>query len=335
MDSTFQTSITRWGIIGCGKIAEKFADDLVADVPNAVLHAVASRDLERAKAFGAKYNTPHAFGSYEEMLKSGLIDVVYIATPHAQHHEHTLLCLELGVPVLCEKAFAINTQMVKEMIAKSQEKKLFLMEAIWTRFHPAINQIEEIIKAGTIGEIKHIVADFGFLATYDENARLFNPALTGGSLYDIGIYPLFISKLLLGKPSEVKAVATLAPTGVDMNCSMSLAFPNGATASLFSTFAAKTDTTCTIYGTKGKIFIAGRFHETFGFTLELTDEAPQFFETERKGWGYSYEAIDVQRCLAEGRTENDRLPLQFSLELMELLCEIRSQIGVKYPQEVS
>lgn len=328
-----QVPPTRWGIIGCGKIAEKFADDLM-NVPNAKLNAVASRSLEKAQAFGQPYHCPHAFGSYEQLAQSGLVDVIYIATPHAQHCENTLMCLEAGVPVLCEKAFAINTSMVTSMIQKSQEKKVFLMEAIWTRFHPAINQIEDIIKAGTIGQIVHIVADFGFLADINPEGRLFNPALTGGSLMDIGIYPLFISKLLLGKPTQVKAVGVMAPTGVDMNVSVALTFPNGATASLFSTLAAQTDTTCTIYGSKGKIYIHGRFHETRGFTLTLDGEEPQVFATERNGWGYGYEASDVQRCLAEGRIENDKLPLQFSLELMELMDEIRAQIGLKYPQEV-
>ncbi len=322
----------RWGIIGCGKIAQKFADDLM-NVPGAVLHAVASRDLAKAQAFARPYDCPHAFGSYQEMVSSGLVDVIYIATPHAQHHENTLLCLEAGIPVLCEKAFAINASMVKEMIQKSQEKQVFLMEAIWTRFHPAIQQIESLIAADTIGKIVHIVADFGFLADYKPEERLFNPALTGGSLMDIGIYPLFISKLLLGKPTEVKAVGVLAPTGVDMNLSVAMAFGSGATASLFSTFAAQTDTTCTIYGTKGKIYIHSRFHETLGFTLQLTGEEPQSIATERLGWGYGYEALDVQRCLAENRVENDKLPLQFSLELMELMDEIRRQIGLTYPQE--
>ena len=333
MNTQTSTKPLRWGIIGCGKIAVQFAEDLIAHVPNAVLSAVASRSLDKATAFAQRFEAPHAFGTYQAMLSSGTIDVVYIATPHAQHHENTLMCLEAGIPVLCEKAFAINTAMVKEMVAKSQEKQLFLMEAIWTRFHPAINQIEAIINDGQIGEIKHIVADFGFKADPDPASRLFNPELTGGSLYDIGIYPLFISKLLLGKPAEVKAVATFTETGVDMNCAVSLAFESGATASLFSTLAAKTDTTCTIYGTKGKIHIHGRFHETFGFTLTVEGEEPSVIQTERKGNGYSYEAIDVQRCLEEGRIENDRLPLQFSIELMELMCEIRSQIGLVYPQE--
>jgi predicted dehydrogenase len=327
-------TITRWGIIGCGNIAQKFADDLVAHVPNAVLNGVASRSIEKAQAFAKPYGCPNAFGSYEELVNSGLVDVIYIATPHAQHHENTLLCLAADVPVLCEKAFAINTQMVKEMVAKSHEKQVFLMEAIWTRFHPAINQIEAIIEAGQIGKIVHIVADFGFLAEYKEESRLFNPALTGGSLMDIGIYPLFISKLLLGNPKTIKAVGTLAPTGVDMNMSVALNYENGATASLFSTLAAQTDTTCTIYGTKGKIFIHGRFHETTGFTLMVEGQEPQIIATERLGHGYGYEAIDVQRCLEEGRIENNRLPLQFSIELMEIMDEIRRQIGVKYPQEI-
>jgi predicted dehydrogenase len=334
LNSTLTTNPTRWGILACGNIATKFADDLVAHVPDAVVYAVASRDISKAQAFGERYNATKTFGSYQELVDCPEVDVIYIASPHAQHHGHTLLCLEAGKPVLCEKAFAINTSMVKEMIAKSKEKNLFLMEAIWTRFHPTIAKTLEIIHAGQIGNIVHIVADFGFLANYDENARLFNPALTGGSLYDIGIYPLFISKLLLGNPKEIKAVATLAPTGVDMNTSMALSYESGATASLFSTFAANTDTTCTIYGTKGKIFLHSRFHETKGMTLEIEGEEPQIFETERLGWGYSYEIEEVQRCLKLGWTESDKLPLQFSLELMELLCEVRRQIGVVYPQEL-
>jgi predicted dehydrogenase len=178
------------------------------------------------------------------------------------------------------------------------------------------------------------VADFGFKAVYDEESRLFNPSLTGGALYDIGIYPLFISKLLLGNPKEIKAVATFAPTGVDSNTSLSLSYDNGATASLFSTLNAQTDTTCTIYGSKGKIFLHGRFHETKGLTLEIEGQEKQVFETERLGHGYSYEAQEVQNCLKLGKIESDKLPLQFSLELMDLLCEIRQQIGLVYPQEV-
>ena len=259
----------RWGILACGGIAEKFADDLV-HVKDGYLAAVSSRDLSKAQQFASKYGKDvKAFGSYEAMVNSGEIDVVYIASPHGLHHQHTLLCLHAGIPVLCEKAFAINSKQVAEMIQTAKAKKVYLMEALWTRFHPSMAKLQEILASGVIGEVVHLMADFGFKADYIPEARWFNPALTGGSLLDIGIYPLFISKLVLGLPKTIKASATFAPTGVDMNCTMIATYASGATATLFSTFAAKTDTTCTIYGTKGKIFIHSRFHETKGITLEV------------------------------------------------------------------
>lgn len=323
----------RWGILACGGIARKFADDL-AFAKNSYLAAVSSRDIKRAEEFASRYDASvKCFGSYEEMLSSGEIDVVYIASPHGLHYEHTLLCLEAGIPVLCEKAFAINSKQVAAMILKAREKKLFLMEALWTRFHPSIAKLQEIIASGAIGEIKHVVADFGFKAEYDEEARWFNPHLTGGSLLDIGIYPLFISKLLLGQPLEMKATGVMAPSGVDMNCSIATKYASGATASLFSTFAAQTDTTCTVYGTLGKIYMHPRFHETKGMTWTVYGGEETVMETERLGWGYSYEADAVQEDLHAGRTENTWMSHQFSQELMGLLDEIRSQIGLTYPNE--
>jgi predicted dehydrogenase len=326
------TKIYNWGILGPGGIAKKFADDL-SFLPNAKVHSVASRSLERAKSFGENYGAKYCYGSYQELVNCPDLDVIYIATPHSEHYENTLMCLNAGIPVLCEKAFAINAIQLKEMVELAQTKKVFLQEAIWTRFHPSIAKVLELIENQEIGEIVHIAADFGFLAKMDLEARWFNAELTGGSLLDIGIYPLFISKLLLGIPNQVKALATIAPTGVDASTSIALQFNNGATASLFSTFYANTDTTCTIYGTKGKIFIHGRFHETKGVTITKTDQEPQYFECERLGHGYSYEAEDVQRCLAAGLTENNKLPLQFSMELIQLMDEIRAQIGLKYPNE--
>lgn len=323
----------RWGILACGGIAEKFADD-IQFTKNSVLSAVSSRSIERAKKFALRYGEQvKAFGSYEEMLQSGEIDVVYIASPHGLHHEHTLLCFNHGLPVLCEKAFAINQGQVAQMIQTAKEKNIYLMEALWTRFHPSVAKVLELIEKGTIGEIKHIVADFGFQAEYLPEARWFNPDLTGGSLMDIGIYPLFIAKLLLGEPSEVKAVGTFAPTGVDMNCSIAHRYASGATASLFSTFSATTDTTCTIYGDKGKIFMHSRFHETKGLTYEVYGSEPITLEVERLGWGYSYEADAVAADLMAGKTENSWMTHQFSMELMQQMDEIRRQIGLVYPQE--
>jgi predicted dehydrogenase len=324
----------RWGILACGGIARKFADDL-AFVKDGYLAAVSSRDLSRAQEFASHYGPDvKCFGGYEAMLSSGEIDVVYIASPHGLHHEHTLLCLNAGLPVLCEKAFAINSKQVAEMIQAARDKKIFLMEALWTRFHPSIIKLQEILDSGVIGDIVHLAADFGFQAPYDAQARWFNPALTGGSLLDIGIYPLFISKFVLGNPLEMKATGVMAPTGVDMNTSIALKYSSGATATLFSTFATKTDTTCEIHGTKGKIHMHSRFHETKGITVTIHEtEEETFYETERLGWGYSYEAEAVQADLRAGRTENALMSLQFSAELMALLDEIRAQIGLKYPNE--
>lgn len=322
-----------WAILGPGNIARKFAQDL-ALVPQARLHAVASRSLANAQAFAAEFKVPHAVGSYEELLAVPGIDAVYIATPHSEHYAHALLCLRAGLPVLCEKAFAQNAGQAQEMIRVAREGRVFLMEAFWTRFFPAIAQALALVAAGHIGEVKHLVADFGFATPYQPAGRLFNPALAGGSLLDIGVYPLFISQLFLGVPSTVGAVATLAPTGVDLNCAMSLAYPGGATASLFSTLAAQTDNRCVLYGTKGKLQLLGRFHAPTGVQVQLTgEELTQTFSCPAPGLGYHYEAAHVQECLAQGLTESPLLPLDFSLQLMQQLDAVRQQIGLRYPGE--
>lgn len=324
--------IFNWGILGPGKIAQKFAQDL-AFVPNAKLYAVGSRNLERAQNFAKEHKAITYFDSYEALVNCAEVDIIYIATPHSEHFKNTLLCINARKPVLCEKAFAINSAQLAQMVALAKSKKVFLQEAIWTRFHPAIIHVLTIIQSGQIGKIVHIQADFGFKANPDPEGRLFNPNLTGGSLMDIGIYPIFISKLILGQPTVIKAIGTLASTGVDQNCSITMQFENGATASLFSTLMANTPTVCSIYGSLGKIEIQSRFHETKGFTLTLDGQESQFFETERLGHGYSYEAADAQRCLQENKLENNLLPLLFSQELMQILDEVRMQMGLQYPQE--
>ncbi len=322
-----------WAILGLGNIARKFAQDL-ALVPQARLHAVASRSQAKAQAFAADFAVPHAVGSYEELLAVPGVDVVYIATPHSEHYAHTLLCLRAGLPVLCEKAFALNASQAQEMLRVARERGVFLMEAFWTRFFPAIIQTLALVQAGAIGEVKHLVADFGFSSDYQPQGRLFNPALAGGSLLDVGVYPLFISKLLLGTPTTIGAAATFAPTGVDANCALALAYASGATATLFSTIGATTENRCVLYGTKGQLTLLGRFHAATGVQVQLADEAePQGFSFPKEGIGYHYEAAHVQACLAQGLTESPLLPLAFSLELMQLLDAIRQQIGLRYPGE--
>lgn len=321
-----------WAILGPGNIAHKFATDLVL-VPQARLHAVASRSLAKAQDFAATYGAPHAVGSYEALLAVPDIDAVYIATPHSEHHAHTLLCLRACLPVLCEKAFAQNAAQAQEMLALAQQKGVFLMEAFWTRFFPAIKHALELVQAGTIGEVKHLAADFGFITEFKPESRLFNPALAGGSLLDIGVYPLFISQLFLGVPTAVRAVATPAPTGVDVNCVMALAYASGATASLFSTIAATTNNYCVLYGTTGQLHFTGRFHAPSGLELHRPDQAPEVIPYPKVGLGYHYEAAHVQECLAQGLAESPLLPLAFSLDLMRTLDAVRAEIGLRYPGE--
>ena len=321
-----------WAILGLGNIAHKFAESL-ALLPQARLHAVASRSLAKAQAFAADFGVPHAVGSYEDLLAVPDLDVVYLATPHSEHHAHALLCLRAGLPVLCEKAFARSASQAEEMIGVAREQDVFLMEAFWTRFFPAIAQALELVNAGVIGEVKHLAADFGFTAPYEPQGRLFNPALAGGSLLDIGVYPLFISKLFLGQPTTVRAVSTPAPTGVDLNCAMVLAYASGATASLFSTVAAPTDNQCILYGTKGQLQLLGRFHAPNAVQVQLLGQPAQLIPFDKPGYGYHYEAAHVQQCLAQGLLESPLLPLAFSLELMQLLDTVRQQIGLRYPGE--
>jgi predicted dehydrogenase len=321
-----------WAILGLGNIAHKFAQDL-ALVPQARLHAVTSRSLTKAQAFAATFDVPHAVGSYEDLLAVPDIDAVYIATPHSEHHAHTLLCLRAGLPVLCEKAFALNARQAQEMIEVAQTRGVFLMEAFWTRFFPAVAQALELVRAGTIGEVKHLVADFGFAAPYEPQGRLFNPELAGGSLLDIGVYPLFISQLFLGKPAAVRAVSTQAASGVDLSCAMALSYASGATATLFSTLAAPTNNQLIVYGTQGQLQLTGRFHAPSGVQVQVLGQEPQLMPAATPGHGYHYEAAHVQWCLTQGLRESPLLPLAFTLDLMHLLDEVRQQIGLRYPGE--
>ncbi|GAC1372769.1 MAG: Gfo/Idh/MocA family oxidoreductase [Hymenobacter sp.] len=321
-----------WAILGLGNIAHKFAADL-ARVPQARLHAVASRSLPKAQAFAAAFDVPHAVGSYEELLAVPGIDVVYIATPHSEHCAHALLCLRAGLPVLCEKAFARNAAQARQMVRVAREQRVFLMEAMWTRFFPAVAHALDLVRAGAIGEVKHLVADFGFAAPFDPQGRLFNPALAGGSLLDVGIYPLFISHLFLGEPTAVRAVSTPTGTGVDGSCAMALAYAEGATARLFSTVEAPTDNQCILYGTQGQLRLTGRFHAPDGVWVQRLGQEAQVVAYEKDGYGYHYEAAHVQACLAQGLEESPLLPLAVSLQLMELLDAVRDQIGLRYPGE--
>lgn len=321
----------RWGILGCGKIANKFAKDLQL-VEDAKLTAIASRDAVKLKEFGDLYKPELRLSDYEALASSKEVDAIYIATPHGFHYEHTMLCLRHKKAVLCEKAFGLNLKQVKEMIALAKTQQVFLMEAFWTKFLPQYDKVCSLIQSGTLGEIKLIQADFGFRAQEPLAQRLFDPALGGGSLLDIGIYPVFIAQALLGKPVAIQAMMTPYASGVDEQCVINLKFKGGALAVLSSTFAADTPVEAMIAGTKGRIHMRNRFHNAIG-TLELVlgKEQPQVIDVDREsGYGYQFEARHVNDCLKKGLLESPIMRYEDSIMLMETLDEIKRACGIRY-----
>ena len=321
--------MTRWGILGPGRIAHKFAQDLLT-VPDAQLYAVASTNLQRAEEFAKEYNAPHALGSYEELLSLPDLDVVYVATPHVKHHENVMFLLNGNVPVLGEKPFAMNGEQVRGMVKTARTKGIFLMEALWSRFMPGIEKALELVQSGAIGKVVSVKADFGFKAQFSPENRLFNKELGGGALLDIGIYPLFLSYLILGKPTTIKASAIFGSTGVDEQCGVVLTYADGQIALLDSTLQAKTDCIGLIQGETGQIRIHSRFHETMGISLVPEDQEPTEFDFTRTTHGYDYEIRHVMQCLAEDRTESPLWSLDDSLNLMDLLDAIRAEAGIVY-----
>lgn len=318
-----------WGILSTGRISEKFARDLQL-VPNARLAAVGSRDTDRARDFAQKFNAEKAYGSYEELASDKNIDVIYIGTPHISHCENVLLCLEKGKAVLCEKPFAMNEKEVLRMILKARGKNVFLMEAMWTRFIPAIIKALELVESGAIGDIVHIKADFGYKAQYDPAWRLFNKELGGGCLLDIGLYPVFLILLLIGEPDEIAADAIIGRTGVDELISAYFKYNNGKMATLYSTLIANTPVEAEISGTKGHIRINRMWHMSRSLVLHLNDGQTEAFEFSYKGMGYEYEAEEVTSCLQRDLKESDLLPLEFSLRLIRVLDMMRKKCGITY-----
>jgi len=319
-----------WGIIGLGKIARKFAQD-VQVLENATLHAVASRTQEKADAFAQEYAASYAYGSYEALMQCPDLDAIYIATPHVFHYENTVLCLQNKIPVLCEKPFAMNIRQVEEMIRVAKEQDTFLMEALWTRFLPTTLKMLELMENNAIGEVLSVKADFGFKAPLDPEKRIFNQKLGGGSLLDIGIYPVFLALLTLGYPDTIEAIARIGSTKVEEECGMLFNYENGRMAHLHSTVRAKTNTEAFIYGEKGTIHLHSRWHEPTSMSLTNLEGEEQHFDFEWKSNGYHYEAEEVMECLAAGKKESDRMPLDFSLQLIRLLDAVREKAGIHYP----
>lgn len=325
----------KWGILGCGRIARKFADDLKL-VEDAALFAVGSRNKSTAEAFADAYPAERVYGSYLELASDPDVDIIYVASPHAFHHEHTLLCLAHDKPVLCEKAFAINREQATEMISVARERKVFLMEALWTKFLPHYKKVMEMVRGGQLGEIGSVLVNFGFIPDHPVSPRLFDPSLGGGTMLDIGIYNVFMAMSVLGIPDEIDAWMT--PTGqqIDRQCSVVFRYRNGAMASLFSSFTANLPTEAEISGDKGRIRLTTRFYEptaTIEYYPGKIDSKSLIPIEKSTGWGYHHEVRHVHDCLRKGLTESPVMSHADSLALMDVLDRIRGKAGIRYPAD--
>lgn len=321
----------RWAILGAGRIAHKFASD-IRQVAGAQLVAVAARHRERAQAFAGQYAIPLAM-DYTTLYQSGEVDAVYIATTHNFHFEQALACIRSGKAVLCEKPITINDEQCRQLVAAAAEHQVFLMEALWTYFLPAMQQARTWLEAGRIGAIQTLHADFCYLMDYDPEGRLFNKQLAGGALLDLGIYPVaFAQYFMRHKPGALTATALMTDTGVDASTSMILQY--GQTpAFLYASLAGRSQNQGVIAGAEGYIVVPEFFKASQAVLLDANGRELERFSDERTTWGYHFEIAEATRCIQRGLLESTIVPHQTSLQIQELLTQVRRQIGLQYPGE--
>ncbi|MDR2962698.1 MAG: Gfo/Idh/MocA family oxidoreductase [Bacteroidales bacterium] len=310
-----------WGIIGPGKIAHKFAEGLRA-VPSAHLCGVASTSRERAREFAAAYHAETLYDSYEELVRDPAIDVVYVATTNNSHFELARLCMEHGKACLCEKPLCLTLAQYDELHALSQKYNVFLMEALWTRFLPSIQVIDDCIQQGKIGKIQNIMVDFGFEAS-PETLRLFLPELGGGALFDIGIYPLFLVLHLLGEPQKIEKQIQKTSQGVDIDNEIQFYYNSGAAATMAVSFMRKLPCTAIIQGSEGRIEMRRMWHCPCEIYAYENSGARETITPEYCGNGYNYEIEEVHKCLLEGRRESEKLPFSFSRLLGQYIAVLK------------
>ncbi len=326
-------STINWGIMGTGWIAQQMLRDLpFAKDARAV--AVGSRTKESAVRFAKEFSIDKAYGSYEELVQDPLVDVIYVATPHPFHYENVMLSLQAGKSVLCEKPLMMNRAQTQKVIELAKEKHLFFMEAMWTRFLPAIQKVREWIAQGRIGDVRMVKADFGFQAPDDPTGRLLNKSLGGGALLDAGIYPVSFASMIYGQqPMKIMSCAHIGATGVDEQFSLVFSYPSGKSASLNGAVRVNLRSEAYIYGTKGYIHIPAPFLSTKEASLYIDNIVAETFADASPCMGYAYEVLEVGRCLREGVVESLLMPMQESLAIMETLDQIRDQWNLRYPFE--
>ena len=328
------TAVTRWGVLATGGIAATFTAD-VRRLEGAEVVAVASRSEASAKAFADRFEIPRAYGEWAGLVADPEVDVVYVATPHAAHRAAAGLALEAGKAVLCEKAFTLNAREARELVALAGERGLFLMEAMWMYCNPVIRRMTELIADGAIGDVRMVQADFGVQGPFGPDHRLRDPALGGGALLDLGVYPVSLAQLILGEPDRVQADALLSPEGVDLNTAMLLGWDSGATALLSCSVTAGTASTATVTGTAGRIELPSGFFAPDWMVLHREGRAPERIKGDSPLTGMQHEAAEVMRCLRAGETQSPLVPLDGSLAVMRTLDAVRDRVGVRYPVDAT
>jgi predicted dehydrogenase len=324
------TKIYKWGILAPGKMSAKFTRGLKL-LNNVELYAVGSRDKSRAEQFASEFGFKKSYGSYEELAGDPDVDIIYIASPHSHHLEHTLLCLKNKKAVICEKAFGLNSKEVNMMIAEAEKQKVFLMEALWPPFQPVYRKTKEIIESGVPGRILHLSARFAFQAPYERADRKFNLDLGGGSLLDIGIYAVIDALYFLGVPSDVTAKASFTETGSEDSINILLGYEDGRMAALYSSFRTAGGIGCDLLCENGNLYFSRARDMSQRLTVAINNTEPQDYSLLPDGMGYQYEAIEVMKCLDEGRIQSDVVPHSFSRDLMATLDRIRQSAGIVFP----
>jgi len=319
----------RWGILGAGKIADKFCTALDY-VEEAEVYAIASRNTDNAKAYAAKYNATKCYNNYRDLMADEAVDIIYIATSHAFHFEQAMACIQHKKNVVCEKPMTLSYQQTLALVNAAKENAVFLMEAIWTSCMPFMEKIKSLIQLDVIGVPQYVAADFGFFTSFNEESRLFKKSLGGGSVMDVGIYPVFLATALLGEPSKLKTIAKLTKTGVDEYCNTVLQYPNGATAHLISSISFNTAIEAEISGTKGRVIIQNPWFKATEFKVQLNDGTIEKYSMPHQSNGFEHEIREVMNCLDNGLLESSKMPHQLTLSISKIMDEMLKQAGVQY-----
>lgn len=321
----------KFAIMAPGRIARSMAKT-IAKMPEVECYAVASRSLERAKAFAKEWGFEKAYGSYEELVQDPEVELIYVASPHSHHYACAKLCLEHGKPALVEKAFCVNAAQARELIALSRERGVFLAEAFWTRYMPAKERVSELLARDVIGEVTSVSSSFGVPLEYKE--RMVKPELAGGALLDLGVYPLNFALMFVDSPvKSVVSSVVLSPEGVDWCNSVTLTFENGCMALLHSNMRSQTHNEGILYGRKGRIEVQGTNNISAITVYDSEGNVEESLEIPAQITGYEYEVAACVEAIKQGKIECEQMPHSETLKLMELLDTVRAQWGMKFPCE--